>query len=131
MSDPKDARMDAIRAKYQADPNYNPMNDPEAAELMESIIPSDMKDFPNAIERVRVAFADAASAVDDIDEAAAKFPNRKDLISSPQSKMFSDLMSGVETKSDDDDEEQGEVSEEEMDELIKKLQEEYPDIPFE
>lgn len=120
-----DPNLDAIRAKMQADPNYNPMTDPEAAAALDSLIPDYLKEIPNSIERLNVAFKDAttgAEAIEDLDKFAASFENKRELISSPQSDFFMNGMKVDSSAAGD--------SEAELEELLKKLQKEYPDIPF-
>lgn len=121
----EDPNIDAIRAKMQADPNYNPMTDPHAAEVLDSLIPDYLKEIPNSIERLNVAFKDATSgaeAIDDLDKFAASFENKRELISSPQSDFFLNGMKVDASGAGD--------SEAELEELLKKLQQQYPDIPF-
>lgn len=80
--------MDEIRAKMEADPSYNPMSDPQAMQVLEGMLPDELKEIPNAIDRMRVALQNAmtgADAVKDIDAAAAGFTNKQDLISTPTS----------------------------------------------
>lgn len=115
--------IDAIRAKMQADPNYNPMTDPSAAAALESLVPDYLKEIPNAIERLNVAFKDATSgadAISDIDSVAASFSNKRDLISSPQSDFFTQ---GMKTE--------GSVDEGEVEKLLQRLKQQYPEVPHE
>jgi hypothetical protein len=114
--------LEQIRAKMAADPSYNPMSDPQAMQVLDSLIPQEMKDLPNAVERLKVAFTDATTgseAIDNLDAMAAEFTgDRASLISSPSSKFFSGGMSDP-----------GAVDENEKADLFKKLQQEYPDVP--
>lgn len=114
--------LEAIRVKMAADPSYNPMSDPEAMQVLESMIPQEMKDLPNAVERLKVAFTDATTGVDaieNIDTVAKDFDGDKaSLLSSPSSKFFT---SGQTAPTD--------FSENEKADLFKKLREEYPDVP--
>jgi hypothetical protein len=86
--------MDAIRAKMASDPNYDPMKDPQAMQQLEAMIPQEMREFANAIERLKVAFTDATTgneSIEDLDsrlETIAKGLKGGDLISSPQSDFF-------------------------------------------
>ncbi|KAJ1427502.1 hypothetical protein B484DRAFT_397167, partial [Ochromonadaceae sp. CCMP2298] len=119
-----DPLMDAIRAKMDADEMYNPMTDPEAAELLDDLIPPHLKEFPNAIERLRVAFADAATgpeAVEDIDAAAEAFPDKVALLSTPTSNWGKGGMKGG----------KGPPDEAKMAELWEEMRKAYPDMTFE
>jgi hypothetical protein len=84
--------LDEIRQKMATDPNYNPMQDPQAQAALEAMIPSEMKELPNALERLRIAMKDAttgASAVSDLNKVASEYKGPKtDLISSPQSEWM-------------------------------------------
>ena len=114
--------LDAIRAKVANDPSYNPMNDPEAMGLLESMLPEEMKEFPNALERLKVALQDAttgADSVSDIDKFAADIGNKKELISSPTSQWFKDGMPESGAKADQT----------KLKDLAEKLKAKYPDIP--
>ena len=111
--------MKAIRAKIAANPNYNPMTDPEASSLIEALIPSEFKEVPNAIARARVAFQDTMEGKDgvsDVDSIFSSVP-AKDAISSPQSKWFKGGM--VDDSGPDEDES-------EMDSLLAELEKKYP-----
>ena len=115
-----DAAVEAIRAKMAADPNYNPMADPQAMQVIDSLIPATMREFPNAIDRLKVAFQDAttgADAVSDLDAAAATFSNKQELISSPQSKWIKNGMQSTD------------FSKSRLDELYSKVRQEFPDVP--
>lgn len=120
-SSPADDPLAAIRAKMQENPNYNPLTDPEAAAALETLVPDHMKEIPNAIERLKAAFQDAttgANAIADLDAVAAGITNKRDLISSPQSDLFS-----RENKKGPDPTE--------VQRLIDKLRQQYPEIPYE
>ena len=86
--------LEEIRAKVKADPSYNPMQDPQAMQVLESMIPAEIKEIPNAVERLKVAIKDASSgpnAVVDLDKVASDFKGPKsDLISTPTSKWMKD-----------------------------------------
>ena len=114
--------LEAIRAKMASDPSYNPMSDPQAMQVLESMIPQEMKDLPNAVERLKVAFTDAttgADAIEDINSVAKDFQGEKaSLLSSPASKFFT---SGSVAPTDFDENEKAN--------LFKKLREDYPDVP--
>ena len=109
----------AIRAKIAANPNYNPMTDPEASSLIEALIPSEFKEVPNAIARARVAFQDTMEGKDGISDVDSIFSSvpAKDAISSPQSKWFKGGM--VDDSGPDEDES-------EMDSLLAELEKKYP-----
>ena len=83
--------VDAIRQRMQSDPSYNPMTDPEAMAAIESLIPEELKEIPNAVARLKVAMTDAQS-VSGLEDAAKKFTNKGDLISSPTSEWFQQSM---------------------------------------
>ena len=121
MSDGVDP-LEAIRAKMASDPSYNPMSDPQAMQVLESMIPQEMKDLPNAVERLKVSFTDATTgqdAIEDLNAVAKEFEGEKsNLLSSPSSKFMS---SGSPAPSDFDEKEKAN--------LFKKLREEYPDVP--
>lgn len=121
MSDASDP-LGPIRAKMAADPNYNPMADPQAMSVIESLIPAEMREFPNSMERVKVAFKDATSGADSVtnlDSTAETFANKQELISSPQSQWFKSGMPN------------SDYSKDKADELLKKLKSEFPDVPSE
>ena len=88
--------MDAIREKMKTDPNYNPMQDPQAMQVLENSVPSEIKELMGAIERVKVAIKDAtsgANAVTDLNKVASEFTAPKsDLISTPTSTWFKEGM---------------------------------------
>lgn len=122
MSDPPgpDAAVEAIRAKMAADPNYNPMADPQAMQVIDSLIPATMREFPNAIDRLKVAFQDATSGADavaDLNAAADTFSNKQELISSPQSKWIKGGMQSTD------------FSQSRLDDLYNKVRQEFPDVP--
>lgn len=119
--------LDELRAKMKANPNYNPMTDPQAASMLDSMIPDYLKELPNAMERLSVAFKDATTGTDaigDIDKVAESFENKRELISSPQSEFFSSGMQAPSGGSDED------VAAE-IEGLIDKLRQQYPEVPFE
>jgi hypothetical protein len=116
-----DDPMAAVRAKM-ADPNYDPMKDPEALRQIENMIPSELRDISNSLARLEVSFKDATSgpdAVDNLDSRAKDFPNKSELISSPQSKWFKDGQPTDEVP----------FSQSKKDELFNKLRKEYPEVP--
>merc|ERR1712146_609748 len=84
--------LEAIKAKMAADPSYNPMSDPQAMQVLESMIPQEMKDLPNAVERLKVSFTDATTgqdAIEDLDKLASDFQrDKKTLLQSPSSQFF-------------------------------------------
>mmetsp|Transcript_85413 Transcript_85413/g.167133 ORF Transcript_85413/g.167133 Transcript_85413/m.167133 type:complete len:160 (-) Transcript_85413:14-493(-) len=114
----------SLRAKMEADPNYNPMTDPQAASLIDEILPDYLKELPHAIERLSVAFKDATTgpdAAEDIDAIAASVPNKLELISSPQSDFFKNGM-----KLDGD-----EPDSSELESALQSLRQKYPQVPIE
>ena len=121
MSDGPDP-LEAVRAKMASDPSYNPMSDPQAMQVLESMIPQEMKDLPNAVERLKVSFTDATTgqdAIEDINAVAKEFEGEKSsLLSSPSSKF---IASGSPAPTDFDENEKAN--------LFKKLREDYPDVP--
>ena len=113
----------AIKARMASDPNYDPLKDPEALRQIEALIPSELRDLSNAFARLEVAFKDATSgvdAVDNLDKRAADFPNKTELISSPQSNWFK---SGL--PADD-----APFSSKKKDEAFEKLRKDYPEVPY-
>jgi hypothetical protein len=119
--------LDEIKAKMKANPNYNPMTDPQAAAALDLMIPDYLKELPNAMERLSVAFKDAttgADAIGDIDKVAESFENKRELISSPQSEFFRSGMQAPSGGSGDD------VAAE-IESLVSKLRQQYPEVPFE
>lgn len=121
MSD--NTQWDALRAKYQSNPNYNPMADPEAQAMLENLIPNEFRDLNNAIERLRVALTDATTgpdAIENIDTVLSQF-TKEELISSPQSQWFRDGRPEPEEP----------FSEAKLDELTEKAKREYPQVPME
>lgn len=115
--------LDEIRSRMKTDPSYNPMADPKAAPLLESLIPDYLKEIPNAVDRLEAALKDATSGTDaigDLDKMAASFENKQDLISSPQSDFFAKGMVI----------EGGDTTGEDVDSLINGLREQYPEVPL-
>ena len=88
--------LEEIRAKMKSQPGYNPMQDPQAMQVLEGMIPAELKEIPNAVERLKVAMKDATTgtnAVPDLDKVAADFKGpKKDLISTPTSQWMKDGM---------------------------------------
>ena len=114
--------MAAIKAKMAADPNYDPMKDPEAISKIESMIPSELRDLSNAVARLEVAFKDATTgvdAVDNLDKRAAEFPNKNELISSPNSQWFKAGQPADNVP----------FSSSKKDAAFEKLRQEYPEVP--
>jgi hypothetical protein len=122
-TDANEAQWDILRKKYQANPNYNPMNDPEAAPILENLIPNEFRELKNALQRLRVAFVDASTAPKDadgtpgeafdLDKMAAQF-DKKELIQSPQSKWIKEGMQDVD------------YSASKAEELLEELKKKYP-----
>eukprot|EP00607_Mallomonas_marina_P005961 CAMPEP_0182427458 /NCGR_PEP_ID=MMETSP1167-20130531/17211_1 /TAXON_ID=2988 /ORGANISM="Mallomonas Sp, Strain CCMP3275" /LENGTH=108 /DNA_ID=CAMNT_0024609703 /DNA_START=196 /DNA_END=522 /DNA_ORIENTATION=+ len=105
-----------------ADPNYNPMNDPAAVASIESMIPDSLRDMPNAIERLKVAFKDAiegSEAVSDLDSLPSVL-TKEEAISSPQSKWFKE-------KYPDSD---PAFSDSAKEDLLQKVKSEHPEVPM-
>ena len=122
MSDSADP-LAAIRAKMASDPSYDPLKDPDAIRQIENIIPTPLRDISNAIARLQVAFKDSTTgteAVDDLDARAKEIPNKRELISSPQSTWF---------KQSNPDEEIP-FSKAKLQELQEKLRKEFPEVPL-
>ena len=89
MSDP----MDAIRARMASDPSYDPMKDPQAMQQLESMIPTEMREFANSVERLKVSFTDATTGTNplsDLDALGSIQASTKasDLLSAPTSQWF-------------------------------------------
>ena len=114
--------LEAIKAKMAADPSYNPMSDPQAMQVLESMIPQEMKDLPNAVERLKVSFTDATTgqdAIENLDQVSSEFEGeKKSLLQSPSSQFFT---SGTPSPEGFDENEKAD--------LFKKLREDYPDVP--
>ena len=90
--------LDAIKQKMAADPNYNPMQDPQAMQVLEGMITMEMREVSGAIQRLKVAFTDATTGNDaftlqQLNEAAAKYDNKQELISAPNSDFIRSGMS--------------------------------------
>ena len=115
--------LEEIRAKAKADPNYNPMQDPQAMQVLESMIPAEIKEIPNAVERLKVAIKDSSSgpnAVADLNKVAADFTGPKsDLISTPTSAWMKAGMPN----------ENPSFSESLKNELKQKVKSANPDVP--
>lgn len=86
--------LEAIKAKMAADPNYDPMKDPEAMSTIESMIPDSLRELSGSLARLEVAFKDADANLEGTDatlnKAAEGFVNKKELVSSPNSQWFKD-----------------------------------------
>jgi hypothetical protein len=116
--------LDAVRAKMAADPNYDPMKDPQTMQMLEQRLPPEIRDASIGIERLKVAFKDAKEGVTavpggDLDAAAAKIGNQS--IQSPQSAWF---------KNGQPNETDGAFSESKKQELLDKLQKANPQVPL-
>ena len=125
MSDAPVDPMEAIRARMAQDPSYEPLKDPATMQQLESMIPSEYREFANAMERLKVAFADAQGGVDgleDLDSLAAIAINTKvgELLSSPQSKFFQGGAADEEIPFD----------EEKLRDLLADVQRDFPDVPM-
>lgn len=122
MASVEDDPLEELKKKMKADPNFDPTKDPRMMEALESTIPKELRDMPMAVERLIVAFKDATSgvdAVDNIDDAAKMF-GTENLISSPQSKWF-------QGGSKDEDG----YSESNKKDLLQKLKAAHPEVPME
>jgi len=114
--------MAAIRAKMAQDPNYDPMKDPEAMQTLEQMIPPEMREIPNSVERLKVAFTDATSGPDsktlsELESIAASF-DTKELIQSPNSEWFKNGMPDGEA-----------TDEAKLQSLYDELKAANPDVP--
>ena len=90
MSSSEEDPLEELKRRMQQDPNFNPATDPRMAEALEAAVPSELRDIPLAVERLIVAFRDATTGVDaveNLDESAKMFTDEK-FISTPQSKWF-------------------------------------------
>ena len=117
--------MAEIRAKMAQDPSYDPMKDPAAMQQLEQMIPSEMRDFPQAVERLKVAFTDATTGPDaktaaELGEILATIAEKRELISSPNSAWVQGGM------------QQGEsTNEEKLNDLYNQVKAANPDVPEE
>ena len=118
-----DAAMQAIKDKMAADPNFDPMTDPESMKVIEAMIPESLRDMSSSIARFEVALKDALGEdeAEDLDVGAASFEDKKDLVSSPVSAFFKDGLPEP-TKPFD--------SAAKAD-ALKKLMDLYPEVAFE
>ena len=115
--------MDEIRSRMEQDPSYDPMKDPQAMQALEGMIPNEMREFANAIERLKVSFTDATTGqnpIDDLDSLStvAQTVKGSDLISSPTSEWF---------KNGAVDEGYDEVK---LKDYMRDVQKEFPDAPM-
>lgn len=117
--------VDALRAKMAADPNYDPMKDPEAMSAIESMIPEYLRDLSGSLARLEVAFKDANTSLEgsssSLNQAAALFEEKKGLISSPNSEWFQKGFPEGEKKFDKANKEK----------LAAEIAEKYPEVPRE
>ena len=116
--------LDAVRAKMAADPNYDPMQDPQTMQMLEQRLPPEIRDATISVERLKVAFKDAKEGVTavpggDLDAAASTIGNQS--IQSPQSSWF---------KNGQPNETDGAFSESKKQELLEKLQKANPQVPL-
>lgn len=115
--------MDAIRARMAQDPSYDPLKDPQAMQALDSMIPTEMREFANSIERLKVAFTDTTTGnnpIEDLDSLSnvAETVKGADLISSPTSQWFKDGAI---------DEGYDEVK---LKDYLRDVQKEFPDVPL-
>eukprot|EP01031_Cornospumella_fuschlensis_P037762 gene37762-45876_t len=82
--------MDAIRAKMKADPNYDPMKDPEAMRALDSMIPDQLREFGNAVAKLKVALADSITGVEGVKDLNRRVAGmeKKGALSAPTSEWF-------------------------------------------
>lgn len=117
--------LDAIRAKMAADPNFDPMKDPQTMQMLEQRLPTEIRDASIGIERLKVAFKDATEGAStavpggDLDAASTKFGNQG--IQSPQSAWF---------KNNQPNETNGAFSESKKQDLFDKLKAANPQVPL-
>ena len=116
--------LQAIRDKMAADPNYNPMQDPQAMQALESRVPESLRDIANSIERTKVSFKDATEGSDantfaELERLLSETPNRGELLSSPTSSFFKERQPDVT------------FDQSKADSLYEELKKEYPQVPEE
>lgn len=112
--------LDRFKAKRAADPNYDPLNDPEFMQSLESLVPDELREVYNAMNRLQTAVTEAnsrAEGMDDYDQRVSAL-NKLDLVSSPQSEWFK---SGMPTEM---------PNEETLQKLREEMKAKYPQIPF-
>ena len=113
----QEAALNALKTKM-SDPSYNPTTDPDYSRLMSSLVPTELREISGALERLKVAFKDATTGVDavaDLDNIAAQFSDKKEVISSPTSNWM---------KSGFPDEV---ASESKLSDLLDKLKKDFPE----
>jgi hypothetical protein len=118
---PSEDALKSIRDKIAANPSYNPMSDPQAMQVLESMIPDKMKEVPNAIERLKVSIKDATTgkeAVSDLNSLATLMP-KEEAISSPRSNWFKNKFP----------EDKEAFSKSKQQDLLRDAKSKYPDVP--
>ena len=115
--------LEAIKSKMDSDPSYDPLKDPQAMQALESMIPSEMREFANGVERLKVTFDDATTGSNPIEDLDSLKKIQSDtalnvLLSSPTSEWF---------KGGAPDEP---YNESELKNYMQDVQKEYPDIPM-
>ena len=85
--------LEAIKNKMESDPSYDPLKDPQAMQALESMIPTEMREFANAVERLKVTFDDATTGQNPIEDLDSLSSIQGDtalnmLLSSPTSEWF-------------------------------------------
>jgi hypothetical protein len=121
MSDAAEDPLKDLRERMASDPSFDPRSDPRMMEALESVLPESLREMPLALERLNVAFKNAMTgteAVENLDESVKMFKDEK-FISSPQSKWFRE---GAVTET---------FSETTKKNLLQSLQQQHPEVKAE